>query len=218
MGGNHFGFPNLECKFSGNRSRNAGEITLDERKVQSADYFCYLGSIIQADGRLDGDVAHMIKFGWLKWKIATCFLCDLDIPNRLKGKFYRTAIRLTLLYGTECWTVKQCHVHKMSVTEMRMLRWMCGHTCKDRVRNEIIRTKVGVTCIENKMRGNRLRWFGHIKFKRREMSARVRRLEMWQEEEIMRGKVRPKQTWKRVIESDMNFIGIEENLVVNRTE
>ncbi|KAL6529640.1 hypothetical protein OROGR_015263 [Orobanche gracilis] len=78
-------------------------------------------------------VKSLIKSGWLKWKNATGFLCDPDIPNRLKGKFYRTAIRPTLLYGTECWAVKQCHVHKMSVAEMRMLRWMCGHTRKDRV-------------------------------------------------------------------------------------
>ncbi|KAL6554932.1 hypothetical protein OROGR_006190 [Orobanche gracilis] len=202
----------LECKFSGNRSRDAGEITLDGRKVQSADSFRYLGSIIQADGGLDDDVAHRIKSGWLKWKSAIGFLCDPGIPNTLKGKFYRTAIRPTLLYGTECWAVKQCHVHKMSVAEMRMLRWMCGHTRKDRVRNEIIRTKVGVTCIENKMRENRLRWFGHIK--RREMGAPVRRLESWQEEETRRGRGRPKQTWKRVIESDINFLGIEENLMV----
>ncbi|KAL6556647.1 hypothetical protein OROGR_005935 [Orobanche gracilis] len=182
----------LECKFSGNRSRDAGEITLDGRKVQSADCFRYLGSIIQVDGGLDGDVAHRIKSGWLKWKSVTGFLCDPGIPNRLKGKFYRTAIRLALLYGTECWAVKQCHVHKMSVAEMRMLRWMCGHMRKDRVRNEIIRTKVGVTCIENKMRENRLRWFGHIK--RREMDAPVRRLERWQEEETMRCRGRSKQT------------------------
>ncbi|KAL6538155.1 hypothetical protein OROGR_012143 [Orobanche gracilis] len=206
----------LECKFSGNRCRDAGEITLDGSKVQSADSFRYLGSIIQADGGLDGDVAHRIKSGWLKWKSATGFLCDPGIPNRLKGKFYRTTIRPALMYETECWAVKQCHVHKMSVAEMRMLRWMCGHTRKDRVRNEIIRTKVGVTCIENKMRENRLKWFDHIK--RREMGAPVRRLESWQEEETMRGRGRPKQTWKRVIENDLNFLGIEENLVVNRTE
>jgi hypothetical protein len=33
-----------------------------------------------------------------------------------------------------------------------MLRWMCGHTIKDRVMNEIIQEKVGVTSIEGKMR------------------------------------------------------------------
>ncbi|XP_065866590.1 uncharacterized protein [Euphorbia lathyris] len=206
----------LECKFSGRRSREAGTITLDGRVVQASDCFRYLGSIIQTDGEVDGDVAHRIKAGWSKWKSATGFLCDPGMPNRLKGKFYRTAIRPALLYGTECWAVKHCHIHKMSVAEMRMLRWMCGHTRKDRVRNEIIRTKVGVTSIENKMRENRLRWFGHVR--RRALDAPVRRTEEWQRDVVVRGRERPKQTWRRVIESDMSLLGIEENMVVDRTE
>ncbi|CAN6688986.1 unnamed protein product [Malus baccata var. baccata] len=63
-----------------------------------------------------------------------------------------------MLYGTECWAVKHQHVHKMGVAEMRMLRWMCGHTRKDKIRNEDIRGKVGVAEIEGKMRENRLRF------------------------------------------------------------
>ena len=61
-----------------------------------------------------------------------------------------------MLYGTECWAIKRYHTQKMSVAEMRMLRWMCDNTRRDRVRNEDIRTKIGVTSIEEKMRENRL--------------------------------------------------------------
>ena len=85
------------------------------------------------------------------------------IPLKLKGKFYRTVIRPILLYGSECWTVKYQYEQKMSVVEMRMLRWMCGHTRKDKIRNEVIRNKVGVVPIEEKMRETRLKWFGHVR-------------------------------------------------------
>nr|CCH50954.1 T1.2 [Malus x robusta] len=43
--------------------------------------------------------------------------------------------------GTKCWVVKHQHVHKMGVAKMRMLRWMCRHTRKDKIRNEDIRGK-----------------------------------------------------------------------------
>ena len=45
----------------------------------------------------------------------------------------------------------------------------------NKVRNEDIHSLVGVAPIEDKMRENRLRWFGHIR--RRPMDAPVRRVE-----------------------------------------
>ncbi|KAL6579440.1 hypothetical protein OROMI_009656 [Orobanche minor] len=204
----------MECRFSDNSDREAEMITFDGKVVHGSTFFRYLGSIIQKDGELDGDVAHRIKAGWLKWKSATGVLCDPDMPHRLKGKFYRTAIRPALLYGTECWAVKQCHVQKMNVAEMRMLRWMCGHTKKDRLRNEVIREKVRVASIEDKMMENRLRWFGHVR--RRPVDAPVRRLESWGTSNIVKGRGRPKKTWIKLIENDMRFLGIGESMAMER--
>ena len=55
-----------------------------------------------------------------------------------------------------------------------MLYWMCGNIRRDKVRNEDIRTKIGVASIKEKMRENRLRWFGHVR--RRPTDAPVRRV------------------------------------------
>ena len=134
-----------------------------------------MGSIIQRDGEIDGDVNHRIHAGWLKWRAATAVLCDRKFPSKLKVKFYWTAIRPALLYGTECWHVKKIFEHKMEVKEMRMLRWMCGHILMDRIRNQEITEKLGVAPISEKMRKNRLRWFGHVQ--RKTFAAPVRRVE-----------------------------------------
>ena len=37
------------------------------------------------------------------------------------------------------------YVHKLSVAEIRMLRWMCGKTKRDRIRNVDIRESWGST-------------------------------------------------------------------------
>ena len=84
------------------------------------------------------------------------------MPIKLKRKFYRITIRPAMLYGSECWAIKRQQIYKMSVAEMRMLRWMSGHTRMDRIRNEVIRSKVGVAPIEDKVREGRLRWYGHV--------------------------------------------------------
>ena len=55
---------------------------------------------------IDEDVRHRISAGWLKWRQASGILCDKRVPQKLKGKFYRTAIRPAMLYGAECWPTK----------------------------------------------------------------------------------------------------------------
>jgi len=50
---------------------------------------------------------------------------------------------------------------------------MCDYSRLDRIRNVVIREKIRVTFIEDKMRETRLRWFGHMK--RRRIDAPVRR-------------------------------------------
>ena len=85
----------------------------------------------------------------------------------------------------------------MSVAKMCMLRWMCGNTRKDKVRNEDIRTKIDVTSIKEKMRENCLRWFGYVR--RRLTDALVRRVEHVKLRLVKRAQRRLKKTWMEVI-------------------
>ena len=40
----------------------------------------------------------------------------------------------------------------MRVEKIIMIRWICGHTRLDKIRNEVIRDKIGVTSIEYKIK------------------------------------------------------------------
>ncbi|KAF3662432.1 putative 30S ribosomal protein S1, chloroplastic-like [Capsicum annuum] len=72
---------------------------------------------------------------------------------------------------------------------------------KDRVRNAIIRNKVGVTSVEDKMREVRLHWFGLVM--RRCSDALVQRCERLAMNGFRRGRGRPKKCWREVIRHDM---------------
>ncbi|KAG2551604.1 hypothetical protein PVAP13_9KG196966 [Panicum virgatum] len=161
----------MMCDFSATR-HEGGDVSLDGQVVVQKDTFRYLASVLQKYGDIDEDVRHRISAGWLKWRQASSILCDKRVPQKLKGKFYRTTIRPAMLYGAECWPTKRRHVQQLSVAEMRMLRWFCGHTRRDRVRNEVIQDRVGVAPIEKKLTQHRLRWFGHVQ--RRPPEAPVR--------------------------------------------
>lgn len=59
--------------------------------------------------------------------------------------------------------------------DIRMIRWIYSYNRKDKVKNEVIREKVRVTPIEDKIRESWLRWFRHVK--KRAPNAPVRRCE-----------------------------------------
>jgi hypothetical protein len=96
----------MMCDFSPTRHED-GDVSLEGQVVAKKDTFRYLGSMLQKDGDIDEDVRHRISAGWLKWRQASGVLCDKMVPQRLKGKFYRTAIRSTMLYSAECWPTKR---------------------------------------------------------------------------------------------------------------
>ena len=99
----------MRCEFRDVRSED-GDVTLAGQVVPRRDTFRYLGSMLQSDGEIDEDVSHRIRAGWVKWRQASGVLCDRKVPQKLKGKFYRTAIRPVMLYEAACWTTKRQHV------------------------------------------------------------------------------------------------------------
>jgi hypothetical protein len=157
--------------------------------------------MLQKDGDIDEDVKHRILAGWLKWRQASGVLCDKKVPQGLKGKFYRTAIRPAMLYGAKCWPIKRRHVQQLSVAEMRTLRWFCGPTRRDRVRNEEIRDRVGVAPIEEKLIQHRLRWFGHVQW--RPPEAPVRSGVLKRDDNVKRGRGRPRLNWDETVKRDL---------------
>ena len=67
-----------------------------------------------------------------------------------------------MMYASECWGVKKEDVDALSVAEMKILRWTGDISLRERQRNESIREKLRVAPITHKIKGERLRWYGHV--------------------------------------------------------
>ncbi|XP_061718269.1 uncharacterized protein LOC133525874 [Cydia pomonella] len=143
----------------------------------------------------------------------TGVICDPRIPVKLKGLVYKSIIRPVLLYGSETWPVLGRHVQQLHVTEMKMLRWMCGVTRLDRIRNEHIRGSLGIRDVADKLQESRLRWYGHIS--RRPVDYVGNRcLNLTVQGPSSRGRGRPKKRWLEVVRADM----VESNLTSEDAE
>ena len=65
-------------------------------------------------------------------------LCDRIMNVKIKGECVQNSGK-TSTGGVETWALKNSQENKLEVAEMRRLRWMCGVTKLDKMRNERIR-------------------------------------------------------------------------------
>jgi hypothetical protein len=97
---------------------------------------------------------------------------------------------------------------------MRMLRYICGHTRRDRVRNDDIRERLGVAPVEEKLVQHRLRWFGHIQ--RRPAEASIRNEVIRRTGNKKRGRGRPNLIWEVSVKRDLKDWCITKELALDR--
>nr|XP_049693490.1 uncharacterized protein LOC126054017 [Helicoverpa armigera] len=171
--------------------------------------------MMHSSGNLECNVQHRIAAAWLKWREVTGVTCDRRMPVKLKGLIYKTIVRPVLTYGSETWAVTKRHIHTIQVAEMKMLRWMCGVTRLDRIRNEYVRGSLGVRDVADKLQESRLRWYGHVK---RRPPDYVGNLALQLSVPGRRSRGRPKTRWRDVVSKDMKECQVSENDVVDRAK
>ena len=159
------------------------------------------------------EISQRVSAAWGNWKRCSGVLCDRRMPVKLKGKIYKTVVRPALLYGTETWATTRGQEARLEVNEMRMLRWMCGVTRRDKIRSEHIRGTTGVVQASKKITEKRLKWYGHVRRMKEEHIVR-RMLDVEIPGKRRRG--RPNLRWKDACKRDMTEVGLKEDNTTNR--
>ena len=140
----------VETEYLSFKDESAGDVRLEGNTMKRVDHFKYLGSTVAENGDLDREITHRIQAGWKNWKKMSEVLCDKRINVRAKRKVFKTVVRPAMLYGAETWGSKRAQEKRLDVAEMKMLRFACGVTKLDRIRNERTRGTTKVTEISKK--------------------------------------------------------------------
>ena len=98
---------------------------------------------------------------------------------------------------------------------MRMLRWICGFTKEDKIRNEHVRGSVKVASVTKKITYKMLVWYRHVK--RRAEWHHVPRSMSDAPVPGKRRSGRQKTWWKVSCKRDMESMGLKEEDVLDRT-
>ena len=101
-----------------------------------------------------------IRNGWMRFRELLPFLTSRAPPLWMKGLVYASCVRSSMTYGSE--TMPFLAGLKFERSEMKMIRWICGVSLKDRRTSEELRKIVGVQLITTAIRSGRLRGYGHV--------------------------------------------------------
>ena len=107
--------------------------------------------------------------------------------------------------GGNIWIMRASVAWRIEVTEMTMLRWMCGVTRKDKIRNEHIRGTTRVAQASKKITERRLIWYGHVM---RRDGEHILRKVLRADIQGKRKRGRPKTRWKDVCQRDLKSAGL----------
>jgi len=177
--------------------------------------FCYLGDMINADGGADSAVVARVRCAWKKFRDLAPILTHKGASLMLKGKVYKSCVRSCMIYGSETWPVKVEHVAALERAEMRMIRWMCRVSLREKIKSTELRERMGVEAIGEVVREGRLRWFGHVA--RKEDEDWVKGCTVLKVEGS-KPRGRPRKMWMEVVRGDMKRLGLRQEDAGNRDE
>ena len=200
---------------------NIPSIYINNQLLKNVDDFKYLGSIVSSNPSLSKEldarvgkaaiiVEKLQKREWQKPKL------------RLKAKItvYTACVLSTLLYGSETWTTYAFQENRLNTFHLRCLRRILNITWQDKITNQEVLRRVGMSSIHYQLSVRRLRWLGHVH--RMGPERLPKDLLYGQLAQGSRGTGRPILRFKDVCKRDLRAAKIEleswESLADKRTE
>ena len=138
-------------------------ITINGTPLKTVQQFCYLGSIISTDARIDKEVDNRLAkansaFGRLRRRVWN----NNNLKTHTKVRVYKAVVLTTLLYGSESWVRYRCHVRLLERFHQRCLRIIFNIHWSDHVSNVEVLERANTTSIEATLLKTQLRWAGHV--------------------------------------------------------
>lgn len=136
---------------------------LRNNKLAHTERFKYLGSYMSAFGESSQDVKIRTAIALNTMNELKDIWADNKINIETKMRLYRALIQPIALYGCETWTLRAKEVNMLNVFEMAALRKISGVKLLDKIRNDVIRERVGQRrSIVNMIYERQNRWLGHV--------------------------------------------------------
>ncbi|CAF4323424.1 unnamed protein product [Rotaria sp. Silwood2] len=139
------------------------DITIRNDTVAMVDEFCYLGCCFTRTFSFDREIEMRLEKATVAFNMLRHVVWyQKTVSIEAKLRIFRSCILPVLFYGSEVWSVAVVLEHRLCTFYHRCLRTIIGTNLGDRMSNEQLVQITGEPNLENILRRNCLRWFGHV--------------------------------------------------------
>ena len=147
----------------GQKTDSPPRITLQGNVLNTVDKFVYLGSTISSTLSLEEELSSRIgKAATAFGKLRQRALENTKLTTKTKILVYQACVLLSLLYGSETWTLYARQEKRLNSFHMRCLRKILGIKWQDKIPDTEVLEKAGIPSLFAILRSRRLRWLGHV--------------------------------------------------------
>ena len=138
-------------------------IMINCKDIENVDSLVYLGSNFTSNASLDKEINSCIGKASGTFARLTARVWDNQkLSIRTKANVYRSCVCSTLLYGCETWTLSSVQEKKIYTYRLQCLRRILRISWQQKITNEEVLRRTGLTTVYFTLSQRRLRWLGHV--------------------------------------------------------
>ena len=179
-------------------------VEVNGRGIEDVDRFVYLGATVSKEGGGTEDIQNrVVKARGIFLRLKKIWSSH-SISRQTKVRLYKTLVKPVLMYGCETWKMNKCDENKIDVFQSRCLRWIFKIRWQERITNKEVLKMAEIENLSEDVRRRRWKFIGHIM--RKEPNNDCRTALTWAPEG-RRKRGRPRTTWRRTAEREMEKAG-----------
>lgn len=182
-------------------AENKPTFSIYNEQIKEAEKFCYLGSVVTPDGGTTEDITSRINKARGTFAQLRNIWASNSISKQTKLKIYNSNVKSVLLYGCESWSLTSALVRKVQVFSNSCLRKILRVWWPQTISNQQLLASTNEIPIELEIKRKKWRWIGHTL--RKDVKETCRAV-LWWNPQGNRSRGRPKTTWRRNTDTELN--------------
>lgn len=186
-------------------NRQEHSLHLQGEDLIDTNRYVYLGSVVSSDGGADEDAKCRINKARFAFNSLRPIWNSKALSQRSKVRIFNTNVKAVLLYGSETWRVKCSITNKLQTFVNKCLRRILNIRWPEKISNAVLWDRTNQNPVAQDIKKRKWGWIGHTL---RKPATNVTRQALEWNPQGKRKVGRPKQTWRRSVESEIKDSGM----------